>query len=105
MANHYLDEMPELQKRLSQVLHQNLYRIDIFLSEADTLIAKDKFRVNLCSHDAYGIDTVRNPMWNVYWSMDRHDEIVKEFKRLGFKTWGTIGIDIDAEERPTVFRL
>jgi len=105
VANHYLDEMPELQKQLSQVLHKNLYRIDIFLSEADTLIAKDKFRVNLCSHDAYGIDTVRNPMWNVYWSVDRHDEIVKEFVHLGFKTGDTIGIDIDTEEKPTVFRL
>ena len=105
VANHYLDEMPELQQRLSKVLHNNLYRIDIFLSEADTLIAKNKFRVNLCSHDAYGIDTVRNPIWNVYWSVDRHKEIIGEFKRLGFKTGDTIGIDIDGDEKPTVFRL
>jgi hypothetical protein len=62
IANHYLDDMPELQAELSKALHNNLYQIDIFLSEADTLIAKDKFRINLCSHDAYGIDTVRNPL-------------------------------------------
>ena len=105
VANHYLDDIPELQERLSKALHTNLYRIDIFISEADTLIAKDKFRVNLCSHDAYGIDTVRNPIWNVFWAVDRHEVIVKEFKRLGFKTGDTIGIDIDAEEKPTVFRL
>ena len=61
--------------------------------------------VNLCSHDAYGIDTVRNPIWNVYWSVDRHEDVTKEFTRLGFVTGDTIGIDIDADEKPTVFRL
>jgi hypothetical protein len=105
VANHYLDDMPDLQRELSRVLHANLYRIDIFLAEADTLIAKDRFRVNLCSHDAYGIDTVRFPIWNVYWSQERHEEVVRELVRLGFKTGDTIGIDIDAEDRPTVFRL
>jgi len=59
IANHYLEELPEFQKILSKALHNNLYKIDIFLAEADTLIARDKFSVNLCSHDAYGIDTVR----------------------------------------------
>lgn len=105
VANHYLDDMPELQTRLSKVLHNSLYSIDIFLSEADTLIAKDRFRINLCSHDAYGIDTVRNPMWNVYWSVNQHNNTVKEFKRLGFKTGDTIGIDIDSNGKPMVFRL
>jgi len=105
VANHYLDEMPELQEQLSKTLHNNLYHIDNFLSEADTLIAKDKFRVNLCSHDAYGIDTVRNPNWNVYWALDRHETVIDEFVSLGFKTGDTIGIDIDEEEKPTVFRL
>jgi hypothetical protein len=105
IANHYLDEMPELQEQLSKKLSINLYRIDNFLSEADTLIAKDKFRVNLCSHDAYGIDTVRNPMWNVYWSLDRHEEVVAQFLSFGFKTGDTIGIDINEEDKPIVFRL
>ena len=105
IVNHYLDEMPELQKRLSQALHDNLYKRDYFLSEADTLIAKDRIRINLCSHDAYGIDTVRNPLWSVYWHMERHDKIVKEFKRLGFKTGDTIGLDIDSEGKPTGYRL
>jgi hypothetical protein len=105
IANHYLDEMPDLQAKLSKFLHSNLYKRDYFLAEADTLIAKNKIRVNLCSHDAYGIDTVRNPMWTVYWNMERHDRVVKEFKRLGFKTGDSIGIDIDSEETPTVFRL
>lgn len=105
VANHYLDEIPEMQAQLSKALHNNLYAIDIFLSEADTLITKDKFRLNLCSHDAYGIDTVRNPLWTVYWQVDRHAEVVREFKRIGFKTGDTIGIDIDLDENPTVFRL
>lgn len=105
VANHYLDELPELQAELSKALHNNLYQIDIFLSEADTLISKDKVRINLCSHDAYGIDTVRNPMWSVYWHLDRHEETVKEFKRLGFKTGDTIGIDVDLDGKPTVYRL
>ena len=104
IANHYLDDFPELQKQLSKALHNNLYKIDIFLAEADTLIAKHKFRVNLCSHDAYGIDTVRNPPWSAYWLADRHEEVVKEFRRLGFKTGDTIGIDIDADNHPMVYR-
>ncbi|UCE54076.1 MAG: hypothetical protein JSV31_01135 [Desulfobacterales bacterium] len=105
IANHYLDDFPDLQQQLSKALHDNLYRIDYFLSEADTLIAKDKFRVNLCGHDAYGIDTVRNPMWSVYWYMDKHDKMVKEFKRLGFRAGDTIGIEIDSDEKPFVYRL
>ncbi|UCD82130.1 MAG: hypothetical protein JSW26_12100 [Desulfobacterales bacterium] len=105
IANHYLDDYPEMQAKLSQALHDNLYEIDYFLSETDTLIAKDKIRINLCGHDAYGIDTVRNPMWSVYWPMDKHDNIVKEFKKRGFKTGDIIGIEIDSDEKPIVYRL
>jgi hypothetical protein len=105
IANHYLDDIPELQAELSKALHNNLYQIDIFLSEADTLIAKDKFRINLCSHDAYGIDTVRNPLWSVYWYVDHHDEVLGEFTRVGFKTGDTVGIDINVDDKPTVYRL
>ena len=105
IANHYLEDLPELQPQLSKALHDNLYKIDYFLSEADTLIAKDKFRVNLCGHDAYGIDTVRNPIWSVYWHMDRHDQMVREFKRLGFRTGDTLGIEVDSDEKPNVYRL
>ncbi len=105
VANHYLDEMPELQAQLSKALHENLYSIDIFLAEADTLIAKDKFRINLGSHDAYGIDTVRNPPWTVYWHVERDIEVVRTFRQLGFRTGDTIGIDICTEEKPLVYRL
>ncbi|MGD2100122.1 MAG: hypothetical protein PVG35_21320 [Desulfobacterales bacterium] len=105
IANHYLDDFPELQPKLAKALHDNLYKIDYFLSESDTLLAKDKFRVNLCGHDAYGIDTVRNPMWSVYWHMDKHEDMLKGFKRLGFKTGDTIGIEIDSDEKPIVYRL
>ena len=105
IANHYLDDFPDLQLKLSKALHDNLYKIDYFLSEADTLLAKDKFRVNLCGHDAYGIDTVRNPMWSVYWQVDKHDMMVKEFKRLGFKAGDTVGIEIDSDEKPIIYRL
>ncbi|MBW1990454.1 MAG: hypothetical protein JRI97_13060 [Deltaproteobacteria bacterium] len=105
VAAHYLDDFPELQERLSKALHTNIYRQDYFLAEADTLIAKDRFRVNLGSHDAYGVDTLRNPMWSLYWNMERHDQVVAEFRRLGFTTGDTVGIDIDPEGKPTVFRL
>ncbi len=105
IANHYLDDTPDLQKQLSRVLKKNLYKVDIFLSEADTLIALNRHRINLCSHDAYGIDTVRNPLWSVYWNMEKHDHIVKEFKRLGFKTGDSVGIDISQGGKPTVIRL
>jgi hypothetical protein len=105
VANHYLDEIPELQAKLSRALHDNLYNIDVFLAEADTLIAKDKFRINLGSHDAYGIDTVRNPLWTVYWHVERNTEVIREFRQLGFTTGDTIGIDICTEEKPIVYRL
>jgi hypothetical protein len=105
IANHYLDDFPDQQSLLSRALHDNLYKIDYFLSEADTLLAKDRFRVNLCGHDAYGIDTVRNPMWSVYWHMDKHDHMVKAFKRLGFKTGDTVGIEIASDEKPFIYRL
>ncbi len=104
IANHYLDDTPELQKILSKALHNHLYKIDIFLSEADTLIAKNKFRINLCSHDAYGIDSVRNPIWSAYWNVERHDKVIKEFLHLGFKTGDTVGIDIDPDDHPIVYR-
>ncbi len=104
IASHYLDDYPKCQKLVSKMLHNNLYKIDIFLAEADTLIARDKFRLNLCSHDAYGIDTVRNPLWSAYWHAKRHDQVIKDFKRLGFKTDDTIGIDIDPEGCPVIYR-
>ena len=66
IANHYLDEIPKLQEEIAYELSNNIYQIDFFLSEADTLIAKDRFKITLCSHDAYGIDTIRNPMWNAF---------------------------------------
>lgn len=105
IANHYLDDFPEMQLKIREALHDNLYKIDYFLSETDTLIAKDKFRMNLCGHDAYGIDTVRNPMWSAYWRADHHDEMVQKIIQLGFKTGDTIGIEIDSNEKPIVYRL
>ena len=105
IANHYLDDYPDIQPILSRALHDNLYKIDYFLSETDTLIAKDKFRLNMCGHDAYGIDTVRNPLWSVYWKMDKHEQMVREINRLGFKTGDTIGIEIDSDGKPIVYRL
>jgi hypothetical protein len=105
IASHYLDETPELHARLSQALNKNLYQVDIFISEADTMIAKDKLRINLGSHDAYGIDTVRNPMWSVYWQVEKHEAMVNAFKRLGFKTGDSVGIEIDPDGQPTIYRL
>lgn len=104
-AKHYLDDIPDLKEPLSEALYANLYKRDEFVSEADTLICKDKIRINLGSHNAYGIATVRNPVWYVYWNLKRDDEVVREFKRLGFKTRDSIGIDIDALKKPTVYRL
>lgn len=104
IVNHYLDEIPDLQKQLSKALNNNLYKIDYFLSEADTLIAKDRITINMCTHDAYGIDTVRNPLWSVYWYLDKHDKIIRKFNQLGFKTGDTVGIDINSDEKPTVYR-
>ena len=69
------------------------------------MIAKDKLRINLGSHDAYGIDTVRNPLWSAYWDLEKHDDMVKSFKRLGFKTGDTVGIEVDAGNVPTIYRL
>ena len=105
IANHYLDDIPELQKQLTEALYENQYKIDYFLSEADTIIAKDRIHLKLCTHDAYGIDSVRNPVWFVYWKFEKQDQIVREFNRLGFKTGDMICIDIDMEEKPTIYRM
>jgi hypothetical protein len=105
VANHYLDDDPGMQKRFSEALRHHGSMIDYFLSEADTLIARVKLRVNLCSHDAYGIDTVRTPIWSVFWRQERHDEVTREFMRLGFKTGDTVGIDVSADDIPTMFRV
>jgi hypothetical protein len=105
IANHYLDDTPDLQKQLSTALFKNQYQIDYFLSEADTIIAKDKVKIQLCTHDAYGIDTVRTPLWFVYWNFERHDYYLKELRRIGFVTGDTVGIETDVEERPTLYRL
>lgn len=105
IASHYLDEKPEQRAELAAALHNNLYEIDNFIAEADTMIAKDKLRINLGSHDAYGIDTVRNPLWSVYWFMEKHETMVKTFQRLGFKTGDTIGIEVDVDNIPTIYRL
>jgi hypothetical protein len=105
IANHYLDDEPEMQAPLSKALHNNLYWVDTFITEADTLISKDKLRINLCGHDAYGIDTVRNPIWNVYWSVNEHQRTVRRFQKIGFTTGDHVGIDIDNESIPSVYRL
>ena len=105
IANHYLDEIPDLQTPLRKALYNNLYQRDYFLSEADTLIARDDIHVNLGSHDAYGIATVRNPVWSVYWQQNRDESVVGRFQNLGFKTGDCIGIDIDMDEKPTIYRL
>ena len=104
IANHYLDDIPRQQRRLSKALLGNQYQTDYFMSEADTLITKDKIRVNLGSHDAYGIDTVRHPIWSVYWRVDQHDRVVKAFKQLGFRSGDLVGIDVAPDGRPTVYR-
>jgi len=104
VANQYIDDMPDLQKHLIKALHENQYRRDYFLAEADTIIAKEKIRINLGSHEAYGIDTVRTPLWSVFWSIERHDQVIGEFKRLGFKTGDSIVIDVGVDDIPTVYR-
>ncbi|MCB2187302.1 MAG: hypothetical protein KQJ78_12845 [Deltaproteobacteria bacterium] len=105
IANHYLDDTPAEQKRISEALYANLYKVDQFLSEADTLVAKDKFRRNLCSHDAYGIDTVRTPHWAVYWLAERHREVIREFRQKGYQTGDFVGIELDASDRPLIYQL
>ena len=105
VANHYLDDFPEAQQKFSKALFRNQYKVDQFLSEGDTLIAREAFRRNLCSHDAYGINTVRNPIWSAYWHAERHEEVVKRFRELGYKTGDYVGIEVDNEDRPAVFRF
>ncbi len=105
IAFHYLDDTPDLQKKLSKALCENSYKVDNFLNEADTIIARDKIRLNLCSHDAYGIDTVRHPLWSVYWLNENHTKVVNELERLGYATGDTVGIDINPDEKPVIFRL
>jgi len=105
LAHTYFSDRPEFQRPLSTALNQNQYQVDYFLSQADTLIAKDRIRINLGSHDAYGIDTVRVPIWSIYWHAKRHHQVVRKLRRIGFKTGDIAGIEIDAEAKPIVYRL
>ena len=105
IANHYLDDTPELQQQLTKALYNHQYFQDAFIAEADTLISKDAFHINLCGHDAYGIDTVRNPIWSVFWSVANHDLMLNHIRRIGFKTGDVVGIDIGVDDKPTLFRL
>ncbi len=105
VVNHYLDDLPDRQHPLSNALNRNLYAVDAFLAEADTLITKDRIHLSLCGHDAYGVDTVRNPLWSVYWHNEREKEVLARFKTLGFTTGDTVGIDIEADGKPLVYRL
>lgn len=104
VANHYLEDTPELQKQLSKALYDHHYFIDRFMAEADTVIARDKVRLNLDSHDAYGVDTVRNPLWSVYWYQKRHAEVCARIRSIGFKTGDTIGIEINPDGKPQIFK-
>ncbi|HBT89671.1 hypothetical protein [Desulfobacter sp.] len=74
------------------------------MAEADTVIARDKVRLNLDSHDAYGVDTVRNPLWSVYWYQKRHAEVCARIRSIGFKTGDTIGIEINPDGKPQIFK-
>ncbi|MCF8032536.1 MAG: hypothetical protein K9K66_08495 [Desulfarculaceae bacterium] len=105
VANHYLDDTPELQAGLSRALYANLYKVDQFISEADTLVTMDRFRRNLCSHDAYGVSTVRNPLWTAFWRAERNAEVVAAFRQFGYTTGDYVGIEVDEQNQPTVFRL
>ena len=105
IANHYLDDFPESQQQFSKALFRNQYQVDRFLSEADTLIAREGFRRNLCSHDAYGINTVRNPIWSAYWHADHHEDVVKRFRELGYMTGDYVGLEVGSDDRPVVFRF
>ncbi|WP_286821280.1 hypothetical protein [Desulfobacter sp. UBA2225] len=104
VVNHYLEDTPELQKQLSKALYDHHYFIDRFMAEADTVIARDKVRLNLDSHDAYGVDTVRNPLWSVYWYQKRHAEVCARIRSIGFKTGDTIGIEINPDGKPQIFK-
>ncbi len=105
IANHYLEEYPEDQKRLSKALYNHQYRRDAFFSEADTLVTQDTQHISLSSHDAYGIDTVRVPFWTVYWDKQRHQEVSAAILRLGFKTGDTVAIEVDVGDRPSLYRV
>jgi hypothetical protein len=105
IAHHYLDDFPQLQERVSKALYQHRQAVDYFLAEADTLIARMKLRFNLCAHSAYGIDTLGNPLWSVYWNAEREPVVAEAFGRLGLRTGDRVAIDIDNEGVPRVVRV
>lgn len=105
IASNYLEDTPEWQKQLSQTLQALHFDIDYFLAETDTLIAKERIEIAMCTHDAYGIDTIRNPLWSVYWKADRHEKIVRRLREIGFRTGDTVSVEIDADDTPVIHRL
>ncbi len=105
VANNYLEDTPEWRNELSRALQSLHFDIDYFLGETDTLIAKERIEIAMCTHDAYGIDTIRNPLWSVYWKAERHDAVLRRLREIGFRTGDTVGIEIDAQEKPVLHRL
>ncbi|MFP4032545.1 MAG: hypothetical protein ACLFRG_10815 [Desulfococcaceae bacterium] len=105
IAGNYLQDTPEWQKELSAALQSLHFHIDCFLAETDTLIAKEHIEIAMCTHDAYGIDTLRNPLWSVYWKAERHDRVLRRLREIGFRTGDTVGVEIDAQEKPVLHRL
>lgn len=105
LTHHCLETLPDSQKVVADALRQSQYALEYFLAEADTLIAKDRIRFNLCTHNAYGISTVQNPLWTVFWNEQRDDAVLKAIRSLGFRTGDAVHITIDTEGIPRLRRV
>jgi hypothetical protein len=105
VTDHLLSEMPEARVAVADALRRSQYSMEYFLAEADTLIAPDRIRFNLCTHNAYGISTVCHPLWTVFWEANGDRSVHDSIRGLGLKTGDPVGIRIDSEGFPTLYRL
>ncbi len=104
-THHFFEKVPHARQQIDGALRKTQYAIESFLAEADTLIAKRKTRFNLCTHNAYGISSVRNPLWTVFWDEDRSESILNDLGALGIQTGEIIEIEINAPGIPVLYRF
>jgi hypothetical protein len=103
--HHFFEKATHARQQIEGALRKTQYSVESFLAEADTLIAKHKTRFNLCTHNAYGISSVSNPLWTVFWNEDRSESILNDIELLGIQTGDIIEIEIEASGIPVLYRV
>ena len=66
---------------------------------------EDALRINMGSHDTRDRHRTRSTGWGFHYNVERHEAMVKAFKRPAFKTGDTMGLGVDGNHIPAICRL